>query len=117
VINNSWACQNSYMLNKILKTELAFPGYVGVPFEFLGFSAVPYQFYFQQVQSDWGAQHSGVASANAGLDMTMPGQSFPSLQYGTSMAQHAVAAPQAIKLWGPTIPSGGPTLRELVNKA
>lgn len=25
--------------------------------------------------SDWGAQHSGVASANAGLDMVMPNAS------------------------------------------
>ncbi|SPO21044.1 probable beta-glucosidase [Ustilago trichophora] len=52
LVNNSWACQNSELLNNRLKTELEFPGYV---------------------MSDWGAQHAGVASANAGLDMTMPG--------------------------------------------
>lgn len=51
--NNSWSCQNSELLNNRLKTELGFNGFV---------------------MSDWGAQHSGVASANAGLDMTMPGQ-------------------------------------------
>ncbi|CAO1633325.1 unnamed protein product [Sympodiomycopsis kandeliae] len=51
-VNNSWACQNSYILNDVLKTELGFQGYV---------------------VTDWGAQHAGVASANAGLDMTMPG--------------------------------------------
>ncbi|KAF3766961.1 family 3 glycoside hydrolase [Cryphonectria parasitica EP155] len=50
-INGSWACQNSWTLNNILKTELGFQGFV---------------------VSDWTAQHSGVASANAGLDMTMP---------------------------------------------
>ena len=52
LVNNSWACQNSELLNNRLKTELSFPGYV---------------------LSDWGAQHAGVAPANAGLDMTMPG--------------------------------------------
>ncbi|PWN47015.1 hypothetical protein IE53DRAFT_390862 [Violaceomyces palustris] len=52
LVNNSWACQNSELLNNRLKTELGFSGYV---------------------MSDWGAQHAGVASANAGLDMTMPG--------------------------------------------
>lgn len=53
LVNNSWACQNSDILNNRLMTELGFQGYV---------------------VSDWGAQHSGVASANAGLSMTMPGQ-------------------------------------------
>ncbi|WFD32435.1 beta-glucosidase [Malassezia sp. CBS 17886] len=52
LVNNSWACQNAELLNGRLKTELGFQGYV---------------------ISDWGAQHSGVASALAGLDMTMPG--------------------------------------------
>jgi len=51
-INNSYACQNSQVLNKLLKSELGFQGFV---------------------MSDWGAQHSGVSSALAGLDMTMPG--------------------------------------------
>jgi beta-glucosidase-like glycosyl hydrolase len=51
-VNNSYACQNSYILNKILKEELGFQGFV---------------------MSDWGATQSGVASALAGLDMDMPG--------------------------------------------
>jgi beta-glucosidase len=51
-VNNSYACQNSYMLNHLLKGELGFQGFV---------------------MSDWAAQHSGVGSALAGLDMTMPG--------------------------------------------
>lgn len=50
-INNSYGCQNSKTLNGLLKTELGFQGYV---------------------ISDWFAQHSGVASAEAGLDMVMP---------------------------------------------
>lgn len=49
--NNSYACQNSKLLNGILKTELGFEGFV---------------------VSDWAAQQSGVATANAGLDIVMP---------------------------------------------
>ncbi|KAL8915894.1 MAG: hypothetical protein Q9172_006580 [Xanthocarpia lactea] len=52
LINNSYACGNSKLMNGILKDELGFQGFV---------------------QSDWLAQRSGVASALAGLDMTMPG--------------------------------------------
>lgn len=49
--NNSQVCQNSYLQNYILKGELGFQGFI---------------------MSDWDAQHSGVASTFAGLDMTMP---------------------------------------------
>ena len=52
MINNSYACGNSKLMNGILKDELGFQGFV---------------------QSDWLAQRSGVASALAGLDMSMPG--------------------------------------------
>ncbi|KAI0455350.1 glycoside hydrolase family 3 protein [Xylaria acuta] len=51
-INNSYGCQNSKTLNGILKGELGFQGFV---------------------MSDWQAQHAGAATAVAGLDMTMPG--------------------------------------------
>lgn len=51
-INNSYACQNSKTLNGLLKGEMGFQGFV---------------------MSDWSAQLSGVSSALAGLDMTMPG--------------------------------------------
>lgn len=51
-VNNSYACQNSQLLNHLLKGELGFQGFI---------------------MSDWAAQHSGVGSALAGLDMTMPG--------------------------------------------
>ncbi|KAF2753427.1 beta-glucosidase-like protein [Pseudovirgaria hyperparasitica] len=51
-VNNSYACQNSKLMNGVLKDELGFQGFV---------------------QSDWLAQRSGVASALAGLDMSMPG--------------------------------------------
>lgn len=52
MVNNSYACGNSQLLNGILKDELGFQGFV---------------------QSDWLAQRSGVASALSGLDMSMPG--------------------------------------------
>lgn len=54
-VNNSYACQNSKLLNGILKNEYGFQGFV---------------------MSDWQAQHSGVSSAVAGLDMTMPGDTL-----------------------------------------
>ncbi|KAK4099436.1 glycoside hydrolase family 3 protein [Parathielavia hyrcaniae] len=53
--NHSYACQNSKLLNGVLKTELGFEGFV---------------------VSDWDGQTSGVASANAGLDLTMPSAGF-----------------------------------------
>lgn len=52
-LNNSHGCGNSKSLNGLLKTELGFPGFV---------------------VSDWFAQHSGVGTALAGLDMAMPGK-------------------------------------------
>ena len=61
-VNNSYGCANSKLLNGILKTELGFQGFV---------------------VSDWGAQHAGVATALAGLDMAMPNSPFwePNLTY------------------------------------
>lgn len=49
--NHSYTSQNSKLLNGILKTEFGFEGFV---------------------VSDWVAQHTGIASANAGLDVVMP---------------------------------------------
>ncbi|KAK9461780.1 glycosyl hydrolase family 3 N terminal domain-containing protein [Lipomyces oligophaga] len=51
-VNDTQACENSYLLNHILKDELGFQGYV---------------------MSDWLAQRSGVNSVIAGMDMSMPG--------------------------------------------
>jgi beta-glucosidase len=51
-VNQTYACENSKLLNGLLKGELGFQGYV---------------------VSDWYATHSGVQSVDAGLDMTMPG--------------------------------------------
>ncbi|KAJ5966513.1 CAZyme family GH3 [Penicillium waksmanii] len=52
MVNNSYSCENSKLINGILKDELGFQGFV---------------------QSDWLAQRSGVQSALSGLDMSMPG--------------------------------------------
>jgi beta-glucosidase-like glycosyl hydrolase len=68
MVNNSYACSNSKLMNGILKDELGFQGFV---------------------QSDWLAQRGGVASALAGLDMTMPGD-------GLKWADGA-------SLWGPQL--------------
>ncbi|KEY72807.1 hypothetical protein S7711_04398 [Stachybotrys chartarum IBT 7711] len=51
-LNGSYGCQNSKLLNGLLKEELGFQGFV---------------------MADWYAVHSGVASIEAGLDMDMPG--------------------------------------------
>lgn len=53
--NNSYACQNSYTQNGLLKGELGFQGFI---------------------MTDWRAQQSGIASANAGLDMAMPNSPY-----------------------------------------
>ncbi|PSK37432.1 Beta-glucosidase 1 [Elsinoe australis] len=54
-INGSYGCQNSAVLNGFLKGDFGFEGFV---------------------VSDWGAQDSGVASADAGLDMAMPNSPY-----------------------------------------
>jgi beta-glucosidase len=51
-INGTAACQNPYALRTVLRRQFGFDGFV---------------------TSDWSATHSTAASANAGLDMDMPG--------------------------------------------
>src|ERR1700684_1211815 len=51
-INGTYACQNPYLLNTVLRQQFGYTGFV---------------------TSDWGATHSTAASANAGLDQDMPG--------------------------------------------
>lgn len=51
-VNQEYACQNSYILQEILRDELGFKGYV---------------------VSDWFATHSTAKSINSGLDLEMPG--------------------------------------------
>jgi beta-glucosidase len=47
LINGHWGCENDYLLNKVLKHDWGFKGFV---------------------MSDWGAVHSTVNAANGGLD-------------------------------------------------
>ncbi len=47
LINGRWGCENDYLLNKVLKHDWGFKGFV---------------------MSDWGAVHSTVDAANDGLD-------------------------------------------------
>ncbi|KAL7783654.1 glycoside hydrolase family 3 protein [Trichoderma ceciliae] len=54
-LNTTWACEDPYTLQTVLKEQLGFPGYV---------------------VTDWNGQHSTVQSALAGLDMSMPGTDF-----------------------------------------
>jgi beta-glucosidase len=61
-VNGTYACQNPYLLNTVLRSQFGFGGFV---------------------TSDWGATHSTAASANAGLDMDMPGNDG---FYGSALA-------------------------------
>src|SRR5690349_10500678 len=59
-LNGSYACESNQALNVILKGELDFQGWV---------------------LSDWAAQHTTTGSANAGMDMSMPGDNFGDNRY------------------------------------
>ncbi|HEX3792055.1 MAG TPA: glycoside hydrolase family 3 C-terminal domain-containing protein, partial [Pseudonocardiaceae bacterium] len=61
-VNGTFACENSALLTTQLKQDLGFAGFV---------------------TSDWGGTHSTVASANAGLDMEMTGDTY----YGDPLTQ------------------------------
>ncbi|KAJ5377515.1 uncharacterized protein N7496_004924 [Penicillium cataractarum] len=70
-LNNSYGCQNSKALNGLLKTELGFQGYV---------------------VTDWGAQHAGIAGANAGLDLVMPSSETWNSNLTTAIANGTMEA-------------------------
>jgi beta-glucosidase len=55
LVNGDYACENDYLLNQVLKKDFGFQGFV---------------------VSDWGATHSTVKAANAGLDMEMPESTY-----------------------------------------
>ena len=50
-VNDIYSCENPFLLNKILREDWGFKGFV---------------------LSDWSGTHSTANSANAGLDMEMP---------------------------------------------
>ncbi|KAI7882447.1 glycoside hydrolase [Lichtheimia hyalospora FSU 10163] len=53
MLNGTYSCENEYTLTTILRDELGFQG---------------------ATVADWGATHSTIDSANAGLDLSMPGE-------------------------------------------
>jgi beta-glucosidase len=55
LVNHDYACENGWLLNDVLKKDIGFKGFV---------------------LSDWGAVHSTVKAALAGLDMQMPEATF-----------------------------------------
>ena len=67
-LDNTWACENDQIMNKFLKEEIGFRGYI---------------------MTDWNAQHSTVEAANAGLDMSMPGTDFEggSVYWGPALVE------------------------------
>ncbi len=71
-VNGKSACQNTYLLGTTLDQRWGFPGFVG---------------------SDFGATHSTVASADAGLDQEMPSAAYygPALAAAVRSGQVAVA--------------------------
>jgi beta-glucosidase len=69
LVNGIYSCENSHLLNDILKGDWAFPGFV---------------------MSDWGATHSTVNAANAGLDQEQP-DNYWFQNLGASVAAGAVS--------------------------
>lgn len=55
LLNGDYACENSYLLNDVLKKDFGFQGFV---------------------LSDWGGTHSTAKAALAGLDMEMPTNTY-----------------------------------------
>jgi beta-glucosidase len=54
-VNGDFACENSYLLNQVLKKDFNFKGFV---------------------LSDWGGTHSAVKASHAGLDQEQPDKTF-----------------------------------------
>ncbi len=67
-VNGAYSCENDWLLNQVLKTDWGFKGYV---------------------MSDWGATHSTVAAANAGLDQES-GWAFDKSPYFAGALNEAV---------------------------
>ena len=72
-INSVYACENDWLLGKVLKHDWHYPGYV---------------------MSDWGAVHSAAKSALAGLDQESAGETFDKEVYFDKPLRAAVASGQ-----------------------
>jgi beta-glucosidase len=75
-VNGAYSCENPWLLNQVLKTDWQYPGFV---------------------MSDWGAVHSTVASALAGLDLESGQQLDTENFFEAPLAQALIdgAVPQA----------------------
>ena len=69
-INGHYACENDFLLNKVLKQDWAYKGYV---------------------MSDWGADHSSAKAANAGLDQESAGDAFDKQPFFKGPLKEALA--------------------------
>ncbi len=67
-VNGAYACESDWLLNQVLKTDFGFKGYV---------------------MSDWGATHSTIPAANAGLDQES-GWAFDASAYFEGALREAV---------------------------
>jgi len=72
LVNASFSCQDQPLLTTVLRGQFGFPGFV---------------------VSDWGATWSTVASADAGLDIEMPGGLFYGGALADAVASGAVSSP------------------------
>ncbi len=68
--NGIYSCENPYLLTTLLRKQLDFQGWV---------------------MSDWGATHSTVPSANAGLDQEMPGAKYYGAPLKTAIASGQIS--------------------------
>jgi beta-glucosidase len=69
-INGDYACENDFLLNKVLKQDWAYKNYV---------------------MSDWGAVHSSAKAANAGLDQESAGEAFDKQNFFKGPLKEALA--------------------------
>jgi beta-glucosidase len=69
-VNGDYACENDFLLNKVLKQDWAYKGYV---------------------MSDWGATHSSAKAVNAGLDQESAGDAFDTKPFFNAPLKDALA--------------------------
>jgi len=65
-VNGDWACENKHLLTDVLKRDWNYPGWV---------------------MSDWGAVHSTVKAANAGLDQESGQELDKAIYFGAPLAE------------------------------
>lgn len=70
LVNNTYDCENDFLLNTVLKKDWGYPGFV---------------------MSDWGGTHSAAKAANAGLDQESAGESFDAKVWFDAPLRQALA--------------------------